>query len=68
MEVLDAMQIPQRKGEPFPLFRCNKLIYINGMNRLIARLIATTVAKRVPTSGDTGQKDVSHNSHLSFGY
>jgi hypothetical protein len=65
VEVLDAMQVPQRKGEPFPLFRCNQCIDIDGMNRLIARLIATTVAKRLPASGHTGQKDVSHKGHPS---
>jgi hypothetical protein len=63
MEVLDPMQVGQRKGKPFSLCRCNEFIDIDGMNRLIARLIATTVAKRLPASGETGQKDISHNGH-----
>jgi hypothetical protein len=65
MEMLDAVHVRQRKGKSFPLFGCDKLIDIDGMNGLIARLIATTVAKRLPASGYTGQKDVSHKDHLS---
>jgi hypothetical protein len=65
MEVLDAVHVCQRKGKSFPLFWCDKFIDIDGMNGLIARLIATTVAKRLPASGHTGQKDVSHNDLLS---
>ena len=61
MEVLDPMKVGQRKGKPFSLFGCDKFIDIDGMNGLITRLIATTVAKRLPASGETGQKDVSHN-------
>jgi hypothetical protein len=44
MKVLEPMQIGQRKGKPFPLFGCNKFIDVDGMNRLITGLIATTVA------------------------
>jgi hypothetical protein len=65
MEVLDAVHVRQRKGKSFPVFGCDKFIDIDGMNGLIARSIATTVAKRLPASGYTGQKDVSHNDHLS---
>jgi hypothetical protein len=67
MELLDAMQIRQRKGKPFPLFRCDKLIDIDCVNWLIAVLIATTVAKRLPASSKTGKKDASHDGYLSCG-
>jgi hypothetical protein len=54
MEVLDAVHVRQREGKPFSLFGCDKFIDIDGMDRLITGLIATTVAKRLPASGDTG--------------
>ena len=63
MEVLDAVQVGQRKGKTFSLFRCDELIDVDRMNRLITRIIATTVAKGFPASGETGEKDVSHDSH-----
>jgi hypothetical protein len=61
MEVLDPMQVAQRKGKPFSLFRRDKFIDIDRMNRLIALLIATTVAEWFPASGETGQKYINHN-------
>jgi hypothetical protein len=67
MEVLDAMQVGQGKGKAFSLLGRNEFIDIDRLNRLIARLIATTVAKRFPASGKTGQKDISHNGPLSCG-
>jgi hypothetical protein len=60
MQVLDPMEVRQRKGKPFSLFRRDKVIDVNRMNRLITGLIATTVAQRFPASGEAGQKDVSH--------
>ena len=60
MEVLDPMEIGQRKGKPFSLFRRDKVIDVNRMNRLITGLIATTVAQRFPPSGEAGEKDVGH--------
>jgi hypothetical protein len=65
MEVLDAVHVLQRKGEPFPLVGCDKFIDIDGMNGLIARSVATTVAQWFIASGEAGQKDVSHNDHPS---
>ena len=65
MEVLNAVHVRQRKGKPFSLFGCDKFIDIDGMNGLIARSIATTVAKWLPASGYTSQKDVSHKGHPS---
>jgi hypothetical protein len=50
MEMLDAMQVGQRKGKPLALFGRDKLIDIDRMNRLIALVIATTVAKGLPAS------------------
>jgi hypothetical protein len=50
MEMLDAVQVGQRKGKPLALFGRDKLIDIDRMNRLIALAIATTVAKRFPAS------------------
>ncbi len=66
MEVLDAVHVRQRKGKPFSLFGCDEFIDIDGMNGLIARLIATTVAKRLPTSGETREKDISHDTLPSY--
>jgi hypothetical protein len=64
VEVLDAMQVGQRKGKPLSLCGCNEIIDVDRMNWFIALTIATTVAKRLPASGETGQKDVSHASPL----
>jgi hypothetical protein len=60
VEVLDPMEVGQRKSEPFALFRRDKVIDVDGLNGLITRLIATTVAQRFPASGEAGQKDVGH--------
>lgn len=65
MEVLDAVHVRQHEGKPFSLFGCDKFIDIDGMNGLIKGSIATTVAKRFPASGYTGQKDVSHHGYPS---
>jgi hypothetical protein len=66
MQVLDAMQVGQRKGKAFSLFRRDKLIDIDRMNRLPTFVIATTVAKGLPASGKTGEKDVGHDSHPRY--
>jgi hypothetical protein len=63
MEVLDAMQVSQRKGKTLSFFGRDKLIDIDRMNRLLTLVIATTVAKGLPTSGKTGEKNISHDSH-----
>jgi hypothetical protein len=63
MEVLDAMQVRQRKSKTFPLFGSDKFIDIDRVNWLIALSIATTVAKGLPASSKTGKKDVSHDGH-----
>jgi hypothetical protein len=63
MEVLDAMQVGQRKGKAFSFFGRDKLIDIDRMNRLLTLVIATTVAKGLPASGKTGEKDISHDCH-----
>jgi hypothetical protein len=62
MELLDPMHIRQRKGEAFPLFRRDERIDIDGVNRLIAVCIATTVAKGLPPSGETRQEHIGHDS------
>lgn|SRR5882724_1667046 len=64
MEVLDPVEVGQCKGESFSLFGRDKVIDVDGMNRLITRLIATTVAQWLPASREAGQKDVSHHDHL----
>jgi hypothetical protein len=64
VEVLDPMEIGQCKGKSFSLFGRDKVIDVDGMNRLITRLIATTVAQWLPASCEAGQKDVSHHDHL----
>jgi hypothetical protein len=63
MQVLDAVQVGQRERKAFSLFRRNKLIDIDRMNRLLALIIATTVAKGLPASGKTGEKNIGHDSH-----
>jgi hypothetical protein len=63
MEVLDAMQVGQRKGKTLSFFGRDKLIDIDRMNRLLTLVIATTVAKGLPASGKTGEKNISHDSH-----
>ena len=65
MEVLDPMEVAQRKGKAFSLFRRDKVIDINRMNRLITGLIATTVAQWFIASGEAGQKNVGHHDHPS---
>jgi hypothetical protein len=66
MEVLDAMQVGQRKGKAFSLIGRNEFIDIDRVNGLTARLIATTVAERFPASGEAGEKDISHNGHSCY--
>lgn len=65
MELLDAMQVRQRKGKPLPFLGADGLIDVNRMNRLIALLIATTVAKRLPASGQTCEKHIGHRYQSS---
>ena len=65
MQVLDAMQVSQRKGKAFSLFGCNEFIDVDRVNRLRTFPVATTVAKGLPTSGETGKKDVRHHCHSS---
>jgi hypothetical protein len=65
MEMLDPMEVGQCKGKAFSLFRRDKVIDVNRMNRLITRLIATTVAQWFVASSEASQKDVCHNDHLS---
>jgi hypothetical protein len=60
VELLDAMQVGEREREAFALRRRDELIHIHGMNGLIALLIATTVAKGLPASGETGEEDICH--------
>jgi hypothetical protein len=66
MQVLDTMQVGQREGKPFSLFRRDQLIDVDCMNWLLAFVIATTVAKGLPASGETGEKDIGHDSHPSY--
>jgi hypothetical protein len=66
IEVGDPMEVGQRKGKPFPLFRRDKFIDINRMNRLLTRGIATTVAQRFVASSEAGQKNIGHHNHLSW--
>ena len=65
IQLLDAMQIGQRKGKTFSLFGRDKLIHVDRVNRLLALVIATTVAKRLPASGETREKDISHGNFPS---
>ena len=54
MQVGDPMEVGQRKGKAFSLFRRDKVIDIYRMNRLITMLIATTVAQGFIASGEAG--------------
>ena len=63
MQVLDTMQVGQCKGKAFSFFGRDKLIDIDRMNQLLTLVIATTVAKGLPASGKTGEKNISHDSH-----
>jgi hypothetical protein len=65
MEVLNPVEVGQCKGQAFALFRRDKVIDIDRMNRLITGLIATTVAQWFVASGEAGQKDVGHHDHPS---
>lgn len=65
MEVLNPMEVGQGKGKAFALFRRDKVIDINRMNRLVTGLIATTVAQWFIASGEAGQKHVGHHDHPS---
>ena len=66
MQMLDPMHVGQGKGKPFSLLGRNELIHIDRMNRLLTLVIATTVAKGLPASGETGEEDVSHASHPRY--
>ena len=66
MEVLDAVYILEGKSKPLPVLGTDQLIDVERMNRLIAFPIATTVAKRLPASGEAGEKDISHNGHSCY--
>ncbi|MGH8071548.1 MAG: hypothetical protein ACRERE_41215 [Candidatus Entotheonellia bacterium] len=60
MEVLDPVQICECEGKPPTLRGADELLDVNRMNRLIACLIATTVAQWLPASGKTGQEYLGH--------
>jgi hypothetical protein len=60
VEMLNTMQVGERKGKPLPLLGRDHFIDVDGMNGLITRFIATTVAKGLPASSEAGQEDVSH--------
>ena len=63
MQLLNAMQVCEGKRKALPFLGTDELIDVNRMNRLIALLIATTVAKGLPASGDTREKHISHDGH-----
>lgn len=64
VEVLDPVEVGQCESESFSFFGRNKVIDVDGVNRLITRLIATTVAQWFPASREAGQEDISHHDHL----
>ena len=61
MKVLDTMQVGQCKGKSFSFFGCDERIDLNHVNWLLTFPVATTVAKGLPASGETGKEDVSHH-------
>lgn len=64
VEMLDPVEVGQCKSESLSFFGRDEIIDVDGMNRLITRLIATTVAQWFPASREAGQKEVSHHHHL----
>ncbi|MBI3327450.1 MAG: hypothetical protein HYZ81_12210 [Nitrospinae bacterium] len=50
MQPLNAVQIPEGKGEALALIRGEEVIHVDGVDRLIAGVIATTVAQWLPSS------------------
>jgi len=65
VQSLRAVQVPEGKGEALALIRGEELIHVDGVDRLIAGLIATTVAKWLPSSREARQEDVRHRSPSS---
>ena len=63
MQLLNAMQVCEGKRKALPFLGTDELIDVNRMNRLIALVIATTVAKGLPASGDTCEKHIRHDGH-----
>lgn len=61
------MQGGEGEGKPFPILGSQELIDVDGVNRLIACLIATTVAKWFPASREARQEDVGHGASPSPG-
>ncbi len=61
MKMLDTMQVSQRKGKSLSFFGCAERIDLNHVTWLLTFPLATTVAKGLPASGETGKKDVSHH-------
>jgi len=56
------MQMAERKGETLALVGGEELIDIDGVNRLITVVVATTVAQWLPASRQAGQEEVSHGA------
>ena len=65
MEGLDAMQVGQCKVNRFRSSGVIELIDVDRVNRLLTFPVATTVAKGLPNSNETGKKDVRHHCHSS---
>jgi hypothetical protein len=63
MQPPNAMQVGHGDGKPLAVFGCDEDIDIDGVNGLIALLIATTVANRLRASGEIGRKDISQGGH-----
>jgi hypothetical protein len=68
VELLDAVQVCERERQAFPFRGTNELVDINRMDGLIARVIATTVAKGLPASGETCEEDIRHALPLLRGH
>lgn len=64
MELLDAMQVAEGKRKALPFLGTDELIDVHGMNGLIALVMATTVAKWLPASGETREEYTSHAFRL----
>jgi hypothetical protein len=66
VEVLDAVQVGERKGEARPSLGADPLIDLDGTDgRRVARRMARSVAKGFPASGQGRQKGVGHGFRSS---
>jgi hypothetical protein len=65
MAAPDNIHMCQRHARGFACFRCNACVDTDGLSRLIAVLVATTVATGLP---DSGEREHTHVCHDDYSY